>query len=573
MSSTTPAQTQALGGPDFEHLLLQLPSPLLVLRQDRCLFANPALNRLLELPPEHNWRGEHWEALVHPESFQAMRHGLTSLRPEGQASFSTPIGVNLLGAQQKLIKVEADFSHCQLGSGPAVLLQLREPNQNKSVFALADQQFNRDSLTGLPNRSLFYDRLEQELAHAHRSHEQLLLLFLDLDHFKWVNDCLGHAAGDQLLIQVGQRLAACIRQSDTLARLGGDEFTIILPNLNKGQQAERVVRTILDELQSPFSIKDTQVDIGGSIGIALYPDDADNIDDLINRADTAMYRAKSEGRSCYQYFTQELHAEAMQRIKLEKELLKVLERNQLRVHYQPIMELASGRLVGLESLIRWQHPELGLLPPRLFLDVAEEIGLTKDFSHWLIEQACTQTQRWRELLGLDALKLSINLSCRHCRHLLSADALKELLNTSDLPAQNLALEITENIIGSKNQQIFEHLEALKALGVHLWLDDFGTGQSSLSLLKRLPIDGVKIDPVFTSSLDSDPDSLNQVQAVLALMQSFGLKLIAEAVETRTQADFLLEHGCELAQGYLYARPMAAEAFEAWALEHQHSARP
>lgn len=557
-----------LGGPDFEHLLLQLPSPLLVLRQDRCLFANPALNRMLGMPEQQDWQGQHWEALVHPESFQVLRHGLESLNPDQQARSATAV-ISILDAQQQSIKIKARLSICQLESGPAVLVQLRNLDQNKAEAMLLTQQYNRDSLTGLPNRSLFYDRLEHELTHAQRYHEQLLLLFIDLDHFKWVNDCLGHAAGDQLLIQVGKRLGNCIRQSDTLARLGGDEFTIILPNLNKGQQAERVVRTILDELQRPFSLKDTQVDIGGSIGIALYPDDADNIDDLINRADTAMYRAKSEGRSCYQYFTQELHAEAMQRIKLEKDLLKALERNQLRVHYQPIIELASGQLLGLESLIRWQHPELGLLPPRLFLDVAEEIGLTKDFSLWLIEQACAQTQRWRERLGIEGLKLSINLSCRHCRHLLSTEALETLLKASGLPAHNLALEITENIINSKNQQIFEHLEDLKALGVHLWLDDFGTGQSSLSLLKRLPIDGVKIDPVFTSSLDSDPDSLNQAQAVLTLMQSFGLKLIAEAVETQAQADFLLEHGCELAQGYLYARPMAAEDFEAWALLHQN----
>lgn len=570
MALTTPAQTKAIGGPDFEHLLLQLPNPLLVLRDDRCLFASPALNALLGEPEQKDWQGQHWEALVHPESFQSMRHGIESLNPDSQLQKVPPLAITLLGSNHRTIEAEARFSRCQLESGPAVLIHLCDRSKDDKDRDFINKQFNRDSLTGLPNRSLFYDRLEHALTQAQRNREQLLLLFIDLDHFKWVNDCLGHAAGDELLIQVSQRLSSCIRQSDTLARLGGDEFTIILPNLCKGQQAERVVRTLLDELQRPFSVKDTLVEIGGSIGIALYPEDADNIDDLINRADTAMYRAKSEGRSCYQYFTQELHAEAMQRIKLEKELLKALERDQLLVYYQPILELSTSQLVGLESLIRWQHPELGLLPPGLFLDVAEEIGLNKDFSHWLAQQACSQTQRWREQFQLDSLKLSINLSCRHCRQLLSAEVLEALLKGSGLPAQNLALEITENIINSKNPHIIEHLEALKALGVHLWLDDFGTGQSSLSLLKRLPIDGVKIDPVFISSLDREPDSLNQAQAVLALMQSFGLKLIAEGVETQAQQDFLRTHGCELAQGYLYARPMAAEAFEAWALDHLHA---
>lgn len=555
---------------DFEQLFLQFPGPLLVLQDDRCLFANPALNALLEEAKDKDWRGQHWEALVQPESFQCLRHKFQSLAKHQQIGGDrqlAPFDLTLLGAGQRAIKAEASLSQCRLASGPAILLQLYDRSGLELRRALMEQQVNRDSLTGLPNRSLFYDRLRQELAHAQRDRHQLLLLFIDLDHFKWVNDSLGHAAGDEVLIQVGQRLAGCIRQSDTLARLGGDEFTIILPRLHKGQQAERVVRTLLDALKQPFSIGDTLVEIGGSIGIALYPDDAQTLDDLINRADTAMYRAKNEGRSCYQYFTQELHAEAVQRMQLEKDLLRALERDQLRVHYQPIIELASGRLVGLESLIRWQHPELGLLPPRLFLDVAEEIGLARDFGLWLSREACTQAQQWRSSLQLEQLKISINLSCRHCRHLLSPEYLGQLLAETGLPARNLVLEITENIINSKNTNAIAHLEALKALGVCLWLDDFGTGQSSLSLLKRLPIDGVKVDQVFISSLDTEPGGLDQAQAVLGLMQSFGLRLIAEGVETVAQRDFLRQHGCELAQGYLYAHPMSAEDFESWAKDH------
>jgi diguanylate cyclase (GGDEF)-like protein/PAS domain S-box-containing protein len=559
---------------DFSLLAQQLPGPLVVLRNDRCLFVNPALKALLGFTEDENWQGQHWEVLVHPDSFQSLSHCLTAqhLHLQAQKDGCKQLELKLLGKQETVIEAEVSISSCQLASGAAVVLQLRDLAGERCRRALLQQQANRDSLTGLPNRALFYDRLGQELAHAQRDRQQLLLVFIDLDHFKWVNDSLGHAAGDDLLVQVGERLNGCIRQSDTLARLGGDEFTIILPGLPRGQQAERVVTKILQELGRSFVIKDKDVDISGSIGIALYPEDADNADDLINHADTAMYRAKSEGGGRYQYFTQELHAEAMQRMAMEKDLLKALERGQLRVHYQPIIELATGRLAAVESLIRWQHPERGLLTPGLFLNVAEELGLSLGFGQWLSQEACAQTQAWRERLGIDGLKLSINLFCRHCRNLLSAEYLQQVLTRTGLPPQNLVLEITESIVGGKNANVIEHLRALKALGASLWLDDFGTGQSSLSLLKRLPVDGVKVDQVFISSLETDPDSANLVEAILSLMQSFGLALIGEGVETQVQRDFLLGHGCQLAQGYFFARPMAAAEFETWALEYLAACR-
>lgn len=567
------ADTLNLSEADFSLLVQQLPNPLVVLRNDCCLFVNPALKALLGFTEDEDWQGQHWEALVHPDSFQGLRHCMAAQMlqlqklQQAQGGECRQLELRLQRNRDQPLDVEASISGCQLASGPALVMQLRDQTGERQRRALLQQQANRDSLTGLPNRALFYDRLEQELAHAQRNRQQLLLVFIDLDHFKWVNDSLGHAAGDALLVQVGERLNGCIRQSDTLARLGGDEFTIILPGLHRGQQAERVVAKILHELGRPFVIKDKDVDIGGSIGIALYPEDADNAEDLINHADTAMYRAKSEGGGGYQYFTQELHVEAMQRMALEKDLLKALERNQLRVHYQPIIELASGRLVAVESLIRWQHPERGLLTPGFFLGVAEELGLSLGFGQWLSQEACAQTQHWRERLGIEALRLSINLFCRHCRNLLSAEYLQQVLTRTGLPPQNLVLEITESIMGGKNTRVLDHLRALKALGASLWLDDFGTGQSSLSLLKRLPVDGVKVDQVFTSSLETDPDSASLVEAILSLMQSFGLALIGEGVETQAQRDFLQGHGCQLAQGYLFARPMAAPEFEAWALAY------
>ena len=428
-----------------------------------------------------------------------------------------------------------------------------------------------DSLTGLPNRVLFKDRVEQALLHARRYRTTLATLFLDLDRFKVINDTLGHNIGDLLLKSVADRLAESVRYSDSvsravgkeenhsLARLGGDEFTVLLTNLRDVQDAGTVARRIVESLAQSFSIEGREIFVTVSVGIAIFPVDGDSVDALLKNADSAMYHAKEEGRNNFQFYSNSLNAAANERLILEGELRHAIEREEFEVYYQPQVDLRTNGIIGVEALVRWQHPQRGLLAPAEFLPAATDTGLIRAIDEWVLRTACRQNQDWQEL-GLLPVRMAINVSHSlfHGNSLLSV--VEEALRQTGLTPACLELELTESIAMRNVDASIAMLTTLKAMGVQLSIDDFGTGYSSLSYLQRLPINMVKIDQSFIRGILTQACPLPIVRAIIAMAHSLKLFVLAEGVAQEAQRRLLLEQGCDQAQGYLFGRPMPAEEF-------------
>ncbi|MFA7313270.1 MAG: EAL domain-containing protein [Shewanella sp.] len=413
-----------------------------------------------------------------------------------------------------------------------------------------------DTLTGLPNRTLFQDRLNHAITQAHRANNIVALLFLDLDRFKHINDSMGHHVGDLLLKAVARRLQNAVRDGDTVARLGGDEFTIILEGVAKTKAATLISEKVLRAFQTPFLLDDKTLTISTSIGISLYPNDADNADSLIKFADTAMYHAKSSGRNNFQFYTSKLNEIATRHVQLESGLKEAIQRKELSLVYQPKFCLRDGSLTGLEALLRWYHTELGPISPVEFIPLAEETGIITQIGHWVINHACQQLAEWNSL-GFNGITIAINLSARQ----LKADIISTIevaLAVSGLPAQSLELELTESMIMGNPQESVSILSKLKALGLTIAVDDFGTGYSSLSYLKRFPIDTLKIDREFVRDITNDPDDAAITSAIIALAHSLELNVVAEGVETQEQLNFLAMQGCDQVQGFLLSKPLNAE---------------
>jgi diguanylate cyclase (GGDEF)-like protein/PAS domain S-box-containing protein len=418
-----------------------------------------------------------------------------------------------------------------------------------------------DALTGLPNRLLFKDRVTVALSHAQRDNSRLSVLFLDLDRFKVINDSLGHNIGDQLLQAVASRVQSCVRDSDTLARLGGDEFTLLLAGLVRSDDAAPIADKILDAVRLPFNIEGRDFYITTSIGISLYPEDGSDAESLIKNADTAMYQAKEQGRDNYQLFNAFVNARALQRITIEHGLRRALATDELQVHYQPIYDFRSGRISGMEALLRWTHPELGPIPPSIFIPLAESTGAMVPIGSWVLRTACAQAKAWHDA-GFRSLSLAVNLSVTQLNQGDLVERVRQILDETQLPARLLELEITESSAMQSPETSIRTLYDLKKLGIRISLDDFGTGHSSLSYLKRFPIDTLKIDQSFVRDINSDPDTAAIVTAIIAMAHSLRLKVIAEGVELTEQANFLRRYGCDQMQGYLVKPPVPAEEFVA-----------
>jgi diguanylate cyclase (GGDEF)-like protein/PAS domain S-box-containing protein len=414
-----------------------------------------------------------------------------------------------------------------------------------------------DALTGLPNRYLLGDRLAHAIASANRRHDQVALLFLDLDRFKMINDSLGHRVGDLLLSSVAARLKSQIREEDTVARLGGDEFVFVIPRFDRAEMPAHVAQKIISAMTEPFEIEGQRFTVGASVGISVYPSDAKNADQLIRNADSAMYKAKGRGGNCYDFYTANMTSRAMERLILENSLRGGLDRNEFVVFYQPKVEVATGRVAGGEALIRWSHPTLGVLSPEKFIPVAEDTGLIVEIGEWVLRSACLQNKRWQQQ-GLPPVPISVNVSPRQFKQELVA-SVRRALAESQLDPRYLQLELTEStLMGDVAEPLYE----LKSLGVSLSIDDFGTGYSSLSYLKLFPIDNLKIDKSLIAEIGIGDRNSSIAGAAISLAHSLGLTVTAEGAYAAWQARYLRERACDLVQGYYFGRPLPANKFAA-----------
>ena len=427
---------------------------------------------------------------------------------------------------------------------------------------LAEQEIffraNYDPLTGLPNRSMLHERLDQALKRARRQTRRVALLFLDLDRFKPVNDTLGHALGDVLLCQTARRLKACVRETDTVARHSGDEFVLVLPDVGPDQDVHAIAEKVIQRIAEPFDLNGATVHIGVSIGIAFYPDHGLDGATLLRHADLAMYQAKTAGRATCRQYEAVMSDHALRQLSLKTDLRLALERDELTVHYQPILDVKSGALEGAEALVRWRHPQRGMVPPNEFIPLAEEMGLIRELGAWVLERVCQTLERWGQI-GL-CVPISVNLSSHQYLRGLTVDAVRTLLRRYHLRPEQLAFEITESVLISDTLPVEQWLEAIRELGIRVDIDDFGAGYSSLAYLKRFPIERIKIDRSFVRNMVSNLNDRALVEAVLAMAHSLRLVVVAEGVEDAEQLALLRGLGCEYAQGFYFSRPVADEEF-------------
>ncbi|HEY9881099.1 MAG TPA: EAL domain-containing protein, partial [Leptolyngbyaceae cyanobacterium] len=440
----------------------------------------------------------------------------------------------------------------------AIAISLGGAIKRQQTEAKMRHQAFHDALTGLPNRMLFNQRLPLAIAHAQQSNVILGVFFLDLDRFKTINDTLGHTVGDQLLQQVTQRLTATLRKQDMIARWGGDEFTLILPNLNSPTEAAQVAQRLSNALRPVFQLGDHELHISSSIGIALFPQDGKDMTTLLQNADAAMYRAKEQGRNNYQFYTNTLNSEASQRLTLENSLHHALERQEFIIHYQPQIDVDTGRVIQVEALLRWQHHEMGLISPQTFIPLAEETGLIVPIGEWVLRTVCAQSQRWQQA-GLPLLRVAVNLSARQLQHPDLVQTVITILEESQFPPQSLELEITETAAMHDVESTIWTLQELQALGVRISMDDFGTGYSSLSYLKKFPLHGLKIDRAFVQDVATNPQDRAMVTAIIAMARGLNLNVVAEGVETQDQLTTLRAMGCTEMQGFLFSRPLNPDA--------------
>jgi diguanylate cyclase (GGDEF)-like protein/PAS domain S-box-containing protein len=533
--------------------------------QRKTLTVSPRFEAMLGYAPgEWRVRPEQWPEQIHPDDFPNARfaivqnvRGLSTFQ-ENEVRCRTQSGEwRWMLVRGKVVSRDAE--------GRALLMAGTQTDitHRKQTEELVWQQANYDPLTQLPNRRMLRDRLAQKIKSHHHNDTRLALLFIDLDHFKEINDTLGHDKGDLLLVEAARRISQCVRESDTVSRQGGDEFSIIIPQLSSLDRLEQVAQSLLSTLSRPFDLNGEAAFITASIGITLYPDDATDVEGLLKSADQALYAAKDAGRNRFSFFTQTMQETARNRLRLTNDLRNALPAGQFYLAYQPIVELATGCIHKAEALIRWQHPQRGLISPAEFIPLAESSGLIIELGEWVFRQAASQVRQWRDTHHRD-FQISVNKSPVQfadggLRHKAWFEHLREL----GLPGQSFVVEITEGLLLAPRADIVAQLAELRQAGVGISLDDFGTGYSSLSYLQKFDIDYLKIDQSFVRHLETDSKNLSLCKAIIAMAHALGMKVIAEGVETAAQRELLAAAGCDYGQGYLFARPMPAQAFDDW----------
>ncbi len=435
-----------------------------------------------------------------------------------------------------------------------------EINERRRIEHNLKHVAHHDALTNLPNRLLLDARLKHAIEQAKRSNLQVAVMFIDLDYFKTINDSLGHEVGDKLLVSISRRLLNCVREGDTVARLGGDEFIIIIEQVHDIADLDPLLKKIMKATSETISIDEHELSTSASIGVCIYPDDGTNTEQLMRNADSAMYHVKENGRHKYHFYTRELTTTAYDRVILETDLKHAIERDQLLVHYQPQISLKTKKIIGVEALVRWQHPDLGLLPPSQFLVIAEQTGIINDIGEKVLTIACKQMVEWKKQ-GFSIETIAVNVAGEQIHHGNLINTVQKILQQTTCKTEWLELEITEDFILKKTKQAISTLQQLRDLGISLAIDDFGTGYSSLSYLKQLPINKLKIDRSFVKDINYDTSDAALVQAIISMGKSLNLKLIAEGVENGSHEIFLNAHGCDFAQGYYYSQPVTAREIE------------
>lgn len=489
--------------------------------------------------------------------------GLEAISPVREAAPDVPIVV-LSGVTNEDVAIAAvqggaqDYLVKGRGDGDLIVRSIRYAIERKRSERQIVYLAYHDPLTRLPNRRLFLDRLQQALASARRNRTRVALLYVDLDHFKQINDSLGHAAGDDLLRSMADRLTAAIRASDTVARVGGDEFGLVVPEVQEPGAAKVVAEKIRVALEQPFVVAEKELFVTASVGISLFPEDGRSADSLLKKADIAMYRCKQAGRDAQRFYSVGMDSHGTDRLALGTDLRHALERSELTLHYQPQVDLATGRIATFEALARWQHPALGAVSPQVFIPLAEELGLISRIGASLLKNACREAREWQDH-GFPRVAVSVNISSLQFDSAGLLEVVSQALVESGLEPCLLELELTESGIMQNLDSAIHVLEEIRSLGVQIWVDDFGTGYSSLGHLKRFPIDGLKIDQAFVRDAENDPIDAAIVGAIVGMARGLGVKVAAEGVETEGQAAFVREQQCDRAQGFYFSRPLPSEA--------------
>ncbi len=539
----------------FRTLADTAPCAIFIYQGTRIVYANAFMEALSGYSRQELQAMNFWD-VVHPDFRNLVRLRGMARQEKESVPGSYEFKFVRKDGQERWVQFAANS--IDFGGRAAALGTAFDITQRKQSEEQIKNLAYHDALTGLPNRLLFQDRLSVAVAQAHRLGQRVAVFFLDVDRFKVINDSLGHSRGDRLLQGVAGRLLSCVREGDTVARLGGDEFTLILPGLLRPLDVATVAEKILESLRLPFDVDGRELYVTASIGISLYPEDGRDTETLLKYADTAMYRAKEQGRDGYQLYTAGMTETALSRLAAESSFRRATAQKELILYYQPLCEIGSGRVYGVEALLRWQSPERGLVGPSEFIGLAESTGLIVPIGGWVLRAACTQVVAWHRL-GHEDLALSVNLSARQFLSPDLVDTVKDALLESGLPPRLLELEITETSAMQNAESTVETLRELKALGVRVAIDDFGIGHSSLGYLKRLPIDSLKIDQSFVRDITSDPDDAAIATAVIALAHTLKLTVVAEGVETTEQLAFLRDRRCDRMQGHLLSPPLPVES--------------